>query len=302
MRDIVIGLEDSPGSARALDQALREAASTGGTARAIHAWTTPVWLGPVSGLVHDLLISGDSRAATAKDLADELLDKGLSRFVASPAAPAIAEAREGEAGRVLVLAATDAALVVVGGRAHGYVTGALLGSATAYVLHHALCPVMVVPAVGDAAEGFLRVVVGMDEHPASRSALRWGYDAARRHGCPLVVVHSWLMTMPPELADRPFAEPLPDYETAARAWIRTELAAVASVPTLPDVHIEIRYGSPAPALLEEAGPQDLLVIGTRGRGGFAELVLGSVALQCAQHSRGTVVVVRAGQERLASAQ
>ena len=298
MPDILIGLDKSTASERALDQALIEAETSGRPLHAINAWRIAAWAGGTPGMGYGYFPPPVDTAGAAKDLVHELLTQGLRRRASSVPVTATAEALEGEPGRVLVQAASDAGLVVVGSRGHGYVTGALLGSATAYVLHHAPCPVMVVPKSEEQAKAQPRVVVGMDGDAHSRSALRWGLDAARRRRCPLLVLHTWLMTMPPELADLPFSAATPDYETAAHEWLRTEVAQAAPGPQEFEVQTEVRYGSPAGLLLDASGPEDLLVVGSRGRGGFASLVLGSVATQCSQHARGTVVVVRAGQERL----
>ena len=299
MPAILIGVDDSSASARALDQALIEAETSARPLHCLNAWRVAVWAGGTPGMGYSILPPSVDTAGAASDLAHELLAQGLRRRTSPVPVTATAEAIEGDPGRVLVQAASDAGLVVVGSRGHGYVTGALLGSTTAYVLHHSRCPVMIVPDTDVQPDTRpLRVVVGMDGDAYSRSALHWGLDAARRHRCPLLVLHTWLMTMPPELADLPFAAATPDYETAAHAWLRTEIAQAGGGPQEFEVKTEVRHGTPAGILLDASGPDDLLVVGSRGRGGFASLVLGSVATQCSQHARGTIVVVRAGQERL----
>jgi nucleotide-binding universal stress UspA family protein len=80
-----------------------------------------------------------------------------------------------------------------------------------------------------------------------------------------------------------------------------DVSAVLPTPGAVAITSEVIEGPATRVLLETAGPDDLLVVGSRGRGGFADLVLGSVATQCAMHSRGPVVVVRAQQERLVAA-
>jgi nucleotide-binding universal stress UspA family protein len=185
MPDILIGLDETSASERALDQALIEAETSGRPLHAINAWRIAVWAGGTPGMGYSILPPPVDTAGAAGDLVHELLAQGLRRRTSTLPVTATAEALEGEPGRVLVQAASDAGLVVVGSRGHGYVTGALLGSATAYVLHHARCPVMIVPETeGQPDVRPLRVVVGMDGDAHSRSALRWGLDAARRHRCP----------------------------------------------------------------------------------------------------------------------
>ena len=297
MREIVVGVDASVASGRALDQALLEAQSSGRHLLVVHAWTTPVWMGGVPGFGYDVLASPADSERIARELVDKVLAAGLSRRTSDVAVAVRAGVQEGDPRRVLTDASRDAALLVVGGRGHGTVKSALLGSATAHALHHAQCPVMIVRE-SRAAGPFQRVIVGVDGSPSSRTALRWGLDAARRQGCPLIALHAWLITTLPGRPPMQFVPALSEYETEAREWLEQEVTA-----TLPDGHgvdvrIELSHSSPVWALLDKAHPDDLLVLGSRGRGGFARLVLGSVATQCSQHARSAVVVVRADQERL----
>jgi nucleotide-binding universal stress UspA family protein len=298
MREIVVGVDDSTASERALDRALLEAEVSGRPLRVVHAWTTPVWIGGVPGFGYNALASSEDSERYAKELVEEILKKGLARRVSDAAVDVRTEVVEGDPGRVLVEASQEAAVVVVGGRGHGYVKSALLGSATAFVLHHASSPVMVVPDPGSPAAAFQRVVVGVDGSPASRAALRWGLEAARRQGCQLLALHAWLLTTTPGRQPMQFVPALSEYETEARDWLVGEVADALPDRHGVDVQTELQHSSAAAALMDKAGPDDLLVVGSRGRGGFASLVLGSVATQCARHARGVVVVVRAEHDRL----
>lgn len=296
MREVVVGVDASEAGALALDRGLDEAETTGRRLRAVHAWTTPVWTSGVPGLTYKVLAPPSACEALAEEVLDEVVDKGLARRTSDAPVAVTRQAREGAAGAVLLDAARDAALLVVGGRPHRRLAGVLLGSTAQHVLHHAPCPVMVVPETS-AVRGARRVVVGVDGSPGSRSALRWAAEAARRHGCPLVPVRAWLLT------DLPAAIPMgpppasTQYDTAVQSWLQDEVVEVLGGEGAGDVRCAAVYGAPARVLLEQAGADDLLVVGARGHGGFAELLLGSVATQCSQHSRGTVTVVRAGQDR-----
>lgn len=293
MRTIVVGVEGSTASERALDRALGEAVDTGRPVLAVTAWTTPVWLAGTPGLPYTVLADGRRAAGL---VGQEALGKALVRCGAGEV-DARSEVLEGEPGRVLVSLADQAGLVVVGGRGHGQVTSALLGSATLYVLHHSPAPVMVVPEHGPAGDQVRRVVVGVDGSPASRSALRWALAAVRRKHCPLVAVHAWESTVVPGGMTPP-TQTLDQTRTAAHAWLAGEVAQVLPERSGVDVQLVLRHSSPAWGLLDTAIPEDLLVVGSRGHGGFASLLLGSVATQCSTHAVGPVVVVRAGQERL----
>ena len=295
MLDIVVGIDDTVSSRCALDRALLQAEANGRRLRVLHAWTSSVWLGGTPGIPYGAANIAQDSEALALAVAEGLLAQARTRHPGGPAQVQV-EAGEGEPGRLLVRASVDAGLLVVGNHGHGAVASAVLGSATAYVLHHAACPVMVVPAHGPTVNTFRRVVVGVDGSPSSRSALRWGLDAARRLGCPLVAAHAWLSTDLP--APVPATPGLPAYEAATRAWLLQELEDTLPADNNVDVVPMLTHSSPAWGLLDTATPDDVLVVGSRGRGGFASLVLGSVATQCAEHASSTVVVVRAGQERL----
>lgn len=290
MKDIIVGVDASTSAEHALDLALLEAERTGCPLRAVHVWTTPVWLGgaAMGGLVVPAPVPEDCRKV-ARGLVDELVAKAMSRRSSDAAVEVTAEIEEGDPGRVLSRLSDGASLLVMGGSGHGQLASALLGSATTYVLHHATCPVMVVPQSAD-ARPFARVLVGIDGSPSSRAALAWARKAAESLACPLVAVHAWIIN--------PAPVPMPYFERAdgstysqvAQDWLVAELAK--ELPDTATVVPLTPYGSAAGALVEEAGTNDLIVVGSRGHGGFASLLLGSVASQTATHARGAVVVIR----------
>ncbi len=295
MRKIVVGIDDTVSSRRALERALMQAEASGRPLLAVHAWTSSVWLGGTPGIPYGAATIVQDSEAVALVVAEDLLAQARSRHPGGTDAVRV-EAVEGDPGRALVRASVDAGLLVVGNHGHGAIVRAVLGSATEYALHHAECPVMVVPAQGPAVAAFRRVVVGVDGSPSSRSALRWGLDAARALGCPLVAAHAWLSTDLP--APVPAAPGLPAYAEAARTWLLQELEDTLPADNGVEVIPALTHSSPAWGLVDTATPDDVLVVGSRGRGGIASLVLGSVASQCAEHASSTVVIVRDGQERL----
>lgn len=292
MRSIVTGVENAEASVRILERSLAEAESSHRPLRVVTAWSSPTRIGDMSSLGYaGTYIDTGDLAQAAKSRVDELLEKALSARRSDRPVVASAEAYSGDPGRVLVEQACDAQLLVVGGRGHGAVVSALFGSATSYVVHHAPCPVMVIP--GTTAPGpFLRVIVGVDGTECSRSALRWALDAAARHQCPLTAVHASHTLTTPGL------DTLSSGNDEIHDWLRDEIAV--AIPDTREVKVfsEVVSGPASNALLAKAGPDDLLVVGSRGRGGFVDLVLGSVATQCIAHARGAVVVVHEGGERL----
>jgi len=137
-----------------------------------------------------------------------------------------------------------------------------------------------------------RVVVGVDGSPHSRAALRFAVDEARQRGARLEVVHSWHYPYASESAWA-LAYPSAFESIQASAQYVLDEAERAARHWGPDIEIEPRLvcGDPAATLIDRAAGADLLVVGSRGRGGFAGLLLGSVSHQCTQHAPCPVVVV-----------
>ncbi|MFC7980127.1 universal stress protein [Streptomyces cinereoruber] len=140
-------------------------------------------------------------------------------------------------------------------------------------------------------DGTSRVVVGVDGSPASQAALRWALRYARRTG---TTVHAvGVYDLPgAEGWSAPAVDVLFDEEQARRS-LSEELGAVLTLDDddVPLVHHVVR-GNPAEVLIGESDGAELLVVGSRGRGGFASLLLGSVSQQCAAHASCPVVIVR----------
>jgi nucleotide-binding universal stress UspA family protein len=136
------------------------------------------------------------------------------------------------------------------------------------------------------------IVVGVDGSDHSIAALRWGVEEARLRRARVLAVYAWRL---PHVTTAHEAlhvlEVDLDLGQEARELLKTIVAQ--AVPGT-DVEIEqvVSEGSAAPALLAAAERADLLVVGSRGRGGFTGLLLGSVSQQVAQHARCPVVVVR----------
>ncbi|MGZ4352650.1 MAG: universal stress protein [Gaiellaceae bacterium] len=137
------------------------------------------------------------------------------------------------------------------------------------------------------------IVAGVDGSRPSVAALRFAAGEARVHGARLRVVHAWHLPLLPG-GETSGADP--EYVELRRADAERLLAeAVADVRLEADgVELETAAleGRAAKVLVDEARDADLLVVGSRGRGGFAELLLGSVGHQCAQHAACPVAIVR----------
>lgn len=138
-----------------------------------------------------------------------------------------------------------------------------------------------------------RIVVGMDGSECGARAVRWAAAEARSHGRTLQVVTA---VDPPDVVGVPGARfPVErSEETERRARSRQEEWLVDALGEDPDVDLtlDVRIGRPATQLLDAAQGAALLVVGSRGRGGFQGLLLGSVSLQCVTHATCPVTVVR----------
>ncbi len=202
--------------------------------------------------------------------------------------------RKGWPGQVLVAEAAHADLVVVGHRGNTQLSMAL-GSTANYVLRHAPTPVVIVR--GDAATPPRRVVVGVDDHdrtdgadtPSVR-ALRWafGIDGIEE----VRVVHAW--SIQPFIWDVVADVPhyLNELDEGAAAVIERCVDAAGEPPADVKVHHEVVRDSAAHALLRASADADLVVVGTRGLGGFTGMLVGSTSQALAAHSHAPVVVVR----------
>lgn len=138
-----------------------------------------------------------------------------------------------------------------------------------------------------------RIVVGVDGSKGARAALTWALDEARLRGAALDVVHAWHGPAP--VVSGPYgAAPVDEtsVDTARRAAesvLEHQLQAV----DVEGVEVEplLPSAGPAEALVDIAKGADLLVVGTRGRGGFTGLLLGSVSQQVSHHAPCAVVIV-----------
>jgi nucleotide-binding universal stress UspA family protein len=197
--------------------------------------------------------------------------------------------------RALLDAATDASLVVVGARGVGGFEGLMMGSVSRHVLHHAACPVVVVRSVAHTPRldhhTADRIVVGVDGSLHARRALHWAVEEARIRQVPLVAVNAWHYSY----IGATFYAPIIDIDVAeksAAAALDAEVDAVDTTGLIAPIrHALVFSTSAATALLDIVDEQSMLVVGRRGLGGFAGLLLGSVSDQVASHAPCPVAVI-----------
>ncbi|MER7010256.1 universal stress protein [Saccharopolyspora sp. NPDC000359] len=137
------------------------------------------------------------------------------------------------------------------------------------------------------------VLVGVDGSPGSRAALRWALDYAEHCGGAVTALIAW--TPPTYVEPVPAPPVISDEDSEERAGHRLRQAvedATAAQPTSVPLRREVVRGRAARALSGRAQHADLLVVGSRGHGGFAGALLGSVSQHCVTHAPCPVVVVR----------
>ena len=286
---IVVGVDGSAHGRESLRFALAEAALRGARLDVVHSWGIPpltstgVGMIPAAGLLRREL-GGAARDVLEAELAqtgDAAASVEIERHVV-----------QGDAAGALVEQAAGADLLVVGSRGHGSVTGTILGSVSRACLHHAPCPVAVVHDVGPTERS--RIVVGVDGSTGAGVALEWAYaEASRRH----VGVHAVCAYEEPwglAALGMSSAGALNELRAALAEDAEQVLGeARTGAPVGVGVTGEAVPSPPGDALVAASEGSALLVVGSRGRGGFRSLLLGSVSEHCASRAHGVVVVVRA---------
>ncbi|OCB43319.1 universal stress protein [Mycobacterium malmoense] len=189
----------------------------------------------------------------------------------------------------LIEASSDAWVLVTGSQGLGAMGRLLLGSVTAGLVHYAHCPVAVIHSDGGAApDPGGPVVLGIDGSPASEAATALAFDEASRRRVGLVAVHVWSDVGVFPILGMDWH----DRENEAQEVLGERLAGWQE--RYPDVPVERKLfcDKPSDWLLKESERAQLVVVGSRGRGGFPGMLLGSVSSAVAQSARVPVLVVR----------
>ncbi|MFF5056942.1 universal stress protein [Micromonospora sp. NPDC000663] len=285
---VVVAVDGSTSALEAVRVAAREAVTRGRPLRVVHAFIWALYgvsVEPAPGAPAD---SGFRRQA------DQLVADAVTE--AGKVAPDLAVTGavvEGAPTPVLLAEARNAALLVLGSRGLGGFGGLLIGSVAVQVSARADCPVLVVK--GEArADG--PVLVGVDGSALSAEALGFAFEEASLRGTGLVALHAWIVPVGP-------SDLLPvgyDVEALVAEEERELAQAVAGwSQRYPDVPVRrvVAYGAPARMLVQESATAQLTVVGARGRGALAGMLLGSVSHAVLHHAHSPVVVVRNREDR-----
>ncbi|QXV56444.1 universal stress protein [Amycolatopsis sp. TNS106] len=200
----------------------------------------------------------------------------------------------------LIDASKSAAMVVVGGTGKGFFGEMTIGSTASAVVAHAHCPVVVMRGRKNTtaypAEG--PIVVGIDGSPLSERALEIAFEEAAWRKADLVVVHAWRdVTYDDAYGMARLVVQWESIEDEERRLLAQRLAGWQE--KYPDVKVErvLVQDRPRHALLEWSAQAQLVVVGSRGRGGFTGQVLGSTSQALAHHAECPVLVVRPEKSR-----
>jgi nucleotide-binding universal stress UspA family protein len=280
MGSIVVGVDESSGAAEALRWAAREARLRECSLTAVLCWGyLDQHRSAPEGAFDPAYSSTDARAAV-----DAIVDQVLGKGAASVERRTVNDLPV----RGLLESSADADLLVLGARGLGALRRLLLGSVSQACLHHAEIPLAIVRPTSARPIDGERVVVGIDGSDASQHALSWALDEARFRQAAVEVVHAWT---PPLLGVPALADGYGVFEEPARSLVEAALqrADLSGLPV--PVRTSIRTGSGGAVLVHAAQDADLVVVGSRGLGGFKGLLLGSVSYQVTHHASCPVVVI-----------
>lgn len=283
MGQIVVGVDESEGAARALRFAVREGELRGWTVTAVMTW----------GFLAQRHTTGGEQFDPdyGEDDAVEALAVFVERALGDAGGAVGQRAVCDLPARGLLAESADADLLVVGSRGLGGFKGLLLGSVSQQCLHHTTIPIAVVRRDPPAEQHEARVVVAVDGSETARRAVTWGIDEARRRSAGLTVLNAWQLPYVGGYLYTAAAFDRAELERASHQVIANALEG-ADLSGLPGPAEWVSVGgSPAAAILETAAGADLVVMGSRGLGGFKGLLLGSVTATVAHHAETTIVVI-----------
>lgn len=277
---VVVGIDPDPAKTATPAWAADEARRRGLPLLLVHAWVAPTPLyGPaVPGIDWDdhLRHQGEQALGAARAFIEDY----------RPGLEVSTKLIEGETSWVLLeQSARQAELLVLGSWRPGENRRLFaVSSVTLPVLAHARCPVMVVRESPSPRSGSSFFVAGVDGSPGSMAAARVAFEEADLHGAALRLVHA---------SNVPTLGVLD--EQAAQREAEQVLADVVAAHSgdFPEVRVErnVVYGHPVRALTEAADGASGIVVGTRGYGGFAGMLLGSVSQGVLRHARCPVIAV-----------
>jgi nucleotide-binding universal stress UspA family protein len=281
---VVVGVDGSAASDAAIRWAAHEAAMRGLPIKLVNV------VAPT--LVSSAMAPNDTITQGQEDQARQIIDRArrvVDEVPGEKPRDIHTEVRYASVVPTLVDASKDAQMIVVGRSGLGAWGPHVLGSVTSGLLHHARCPVAVVHAP-ESAQHEIRedapTLVGIDGSAASAAAVALAFDEASHRGVPLVALHAWSdVGVFPILGMDPGT-----YRDEGDEVLGERLAGWQE--RYPEVQVQRRLVCDVPArwLIDESKDAQLVVLGSRGRGGYAGMHLGSVSSAVLQSVRVPVIV------------
>ncbi|WP_071128675.1 universal stress protein [Varibaculum massiliense] len=288
---ILVGVDGSPESLEAAEWAGVRAQQSGSKLQVLCAYALPSYTAASmdSGFA---VVDNDAIRESAQTVVDEAISH-LNKL----GYQAEGRVEAGDPTAILVQLSQQVDLIVVGTRGGGGFTDRLLGATSSALPAYSRCPVVVVPRRGGADDQFVpvkKIVIGFDGSTRSRKSLRrsikeaqvWGAELTAVDAVPLASsagILSWL----PATVDRDSI--LRDVRDQLKQTCQEETAGSGV-----KVHSHALDGNPAALLTEFSTAVDLVVVGTRGGGGFAGALMGSTSQSILAHAACPVLVVPTG--------
>ena len=279
---IVVGIDDSPAARTAVQWATRDAELRNVPLTVVHAVSPEVstWLRtPMpAGVLRWQQEHGRRLVDEALKVVEAASRRGgpagiHTEILASGAVP------------TLIDLSKDAEMLVAGAQGSGRWPGRLLGSVSSALLRHAHCPVAIIhedpPMPGP-------VLLGIDGSPASDLATAIAFDEASRRNAGLTALHAWSDL---DVSEWPGVD-WPATQSMAEEVLAERLAGWQE--QYPDVGVSrtVVQAQPARQIVEQSAGAQLVVVGSRGRGGYAGMLVGSVGEAVAQMAQAPVIVAR----------
>lgn len=288
---VVVGVDGSPSSAAAVAWAAREAEMHDLPLEVVHVVAPPVFTAEeMSSSPAELYAL--RQAERAEDILEQANKIAVEAIAPGRFVDVTTKVMHAHVIPCFVDLSRTAHMVVVGCRGEDGEWGALLGSVSSGLVHHAHCPVAVIHGE-EPSRAAAPVVVGIDGSPTSVLATEIAFDEASRRGVELVALHAWTDMGPLEF---------PRTNWAPIEWrnIKEQEETLLSErlrewqQRYPDVVVRkiVVCDRPAPRILEQAQDAQLVVLGSHGRGGFPGMLLGSVSRAVVHAAHVPVLVAR----------
>lgn len=278
---VVVAIDGSVDSLRAVDWAFAEA---GHQRRPLHLMhVVPSVAYHVAAL--------PTLEREMRERGEQILSAATQRRPAGSEIDCTSSLVDGTPSKVLIDASSRADMVVVGSRGHGGFAGLVLGSVSGHVASHAACAVTIVRAAANPESS--RIVIGVDFSEAGQAALARGFRMAEERGAPVTAIHTWrdISDSGPSIPHPLTADVVERTEHEERQLSEAIADWQGKHPRVP-VTQEVIPGHAARVLADASERAAALVVGSRGRGAFTGMLLGSTSQSLLHRARCSVVVAR----------